>query len=323
MRLLSRIKKKIFKATYRRRTLGPPTPGEQGLIEELRARIKELNELKDINDAAGAEKGALKPDNAWEEFRADLRRAILDDDPRDFTSWRTVKGTMFHEARPDEFEFLKALPDWDRWAKALAETEAGNPRPYWAFTKSSGNLVHQAYHLAQLYVRGGRPVDELKQIVEFGGGYGSMCRLIRRLGFKGRYVIFDLPEFSALQEYYLKSAGVKTELLRAPTDRSGNSTVLLTDLGELRRQLSCPERGYTFIATWSLSEAPLELRADVMELLDDVGQFLIGYQAEFSGIDNKDYFKGVVADRPSYTWSDHRLEHLKSENRYLVGVGRD
>ena len=45
-------------------------------------------------------------------------------------------------------------------------------------------------------------------IVEFGGGYGSMCRLLHKLGFSGQYFIYDLPEFVALQRYFLKSIGM-------------------------------------------------------------------------------------------------------------------
>ncbi|MBI3656026.1 MAG: hypothetical protein HY232_06350 [Acidobacteria bacterium] len=34
-----------------------------------------------------------------------------------------------------------------------------------------------------------------------------MCRLVHHLNFMGKYVIFDLPEFSLLQYYFLKSYG--------------------------------------------------------------------------------------------------------------------
>jgi hypothetical protein len=48
-------------------------------------------------------------------------------------------------------------------------------------------------------------------IVEFGGGFGSMCRLIGALGFRGRYVIFDLPPVLALQRYYLGLHGIEAD----------------------------------------------------------------------------------------------------------------
>src|SRR5207244_11597755 len=51
-------------------------------------------------------------------------------------------------------------------------------------------------------------VDDLACVLEFGGGYGSMCRLFHNLGFRGRYLIFDLPAFSALQRFFLRSIGM-------------------------------------------------------------------------------------------------------------------
>ena len=213
MKLLDKTRKKLFKLTSKRPGLRPPTPGEQRLADELRERVRGIEEAQTDGVAVGG--------NAWEEFRATLRRFILNEDPRDFTNWKVVRGTMFHEADIDELRFLQALPDWGRWSEALEETTVGNPKPYWGLKQSSGNFIHQAYHLARLGSEGGRPVEGMDQVVEFGGGYGAMCRLLGRLGFKGRYVIFDLPEFNALQEYYLKSAGVDSEILRGATDRYG------------------------------------------------------------------------------------------------------
>ena len=40
-------------------------------------------------------------------------------------------------------------------------------------------------------------------ILEIGGGYGNFCRLLMKRGFAGSYVIYDLPEFLQLQEWYL------------------------------------------------------------------------------------------------------------------------
>ena len=68
---------------------------------------------------------------------------------------------------------------------------------------SSNNLLHHAYNLLQLDLH--TPLHKLPTILEFGGGYGSTARLAFRLGFQGTYLIFDLPEFSALQRFYLST----------------------------------------------------------------------------------------------------------------------
>ena len=60
-------------------------------------------------------------------------------------------------------------------------------------------------HLALFEETTGSKIDTLELIFEFGGGYGSMCRLAHNLGFNQAYIIFDLQPFSALQNYYLSS----------------------------------------------------------------------------------------------------------------------
>jgi hypothetical protein len=56
-------------------------------------------------------------------------------------------------------------------------------------------------------------------IIEFGGGFGSMCRLVHALGFRGQHIIFDLPPVWALQRYYLRLHGIEV-------DDSGNCQYL-------------------------------------------------------------------------------------------------
>jgi hypothetical protein len=76
---------------------------------------------------------------------------------------------------------------------------------------SSGTLIHHAYHLHRFETVTGRFLLELQEIIEFGGGYGSMARLLARLGYRGRYHIHDLPEFAALQRFYLRMVQADTQ----------------------------------------------------------------------------------------------------------------
>jgi hypothetical protein len=49
-------------------------------------------------------------------------------------------------------------------------------------------------------------------VVEFGGGFGALAfASIAKLGFKGIWIMFDLPLASALQEYHLSVAFAKQE----------------------------------------------------------------------------------------------------------------
>jgi hypothetical protein len=71
--------------------------------------------------------------------------------------------------------------------------------------------MEHALHLFRFHSRLGSYLHDADCIVEFGGGFGSMCRLIGALGFRGRYVIFDLPPVLALQRYYLGLHGIEAD----------------------------------------------------------------------------------------------------------------
>jgi hypothetical protein len=45
-----------------------------------------------------------------------------------------------------------------------------------------------------------------------------------------------------------------------------------------------------FVACWSLSETPLELRARVRPLVERIGRYAIAYQERYGEVDNVDYF---------------------------------
>jgi hypothetical protein len=79
----------------------------------------------------------------------------------------------------------------------------------------------------------GRRVSELQTIVEIGAGYGALPMLMRRAGFRGRYLIIDLPAFALLQRFYLAQANVDAEWI-APGDKiSADLVVGLWSLSEM------------------------------------------------------------------------------------------
>lgn len=242
---------------------------------------------------------------SWTRIRNDMTRDSSDD-PRRFLRWDAITRTMFHEADPRELLFLRRLPDWPRWARALDEEGVGDPRPYYAYPRSSGNLVHQAYHLALFRAVTGKDLAEAPVIVEFGGGYGALCRTLFRLGFSGRYVIFDLPEMSALQHYYLS----------APAIDLADRVTLCTDIQTLGRSLEGGKPAV--LALWSMSEAPLAARRTFWDAIPSPSEVLVAYQSVFDDVDNRSYFKSLAASYPELVWREETISHL-SGNAYLIG----
>jgi len=134
-----------------------------------------------------------------------------------------------------------------------------------------------------------------------------MCRMAYTWGFQGTYTIYDLPELSALQRYYLQSVGVSK--VRTASDTDALRDAVLRSAG---RRL--------FIATWSLSEAPQYLREQLASMQPLADAFLIAYQDEFAGLDNEKFFRSWQPRFPHIAWINLRINHLPG-NSYLFGVG--
>jgi putative sugar O-methyltransferase len=306
--LLERIARKL------RVTLLPP-PGklESQLIDELRQSIRRLPPLSAADSDASAEA-------IWTRNRIGIREKILNDDPRRFLNWEVIKNTMFFSNTPyitPAFESLRASNRWQsRWRAATLESKIGLPMKFPDYPQSSGNLIHQAYNLNEFEEHSGKLIEEFKTIVEFGGGYGSTCRLAHKLGFSGRYFIFDLPELSALQRFYLKLNGIRV-LEEGSHEPAQEGVVCLSSLDELAANLN--QRPIDlFIANWSLSETPLELRTQVLPLVANARAFLFGYQDSFGGVDNKKFFADWSASQQDVLWTDVQITHLPANN-YLIG----
>lgn len=113
-----------------------------------------------------------------------------------------------------ELNFVKRSPEWITCRhRAIRESSVGHPIPYPFYPASSGNLIRHAYHVASFEEKTQCKTKDIDFVFEFGGdgGYGSMCRLFYNAGFHGKYVIFDLPPFSALQVYFLKTLGLPVQ----------------------------------------------------------------------------------------------------------------
>ena len=284
---------------------------------------------KTISGIAGVNPGKAAVNDAWLSNIDKLCQRILATDPADFVQWDVISRTMVvgnADFVPGELAFLQGLPDWEtRWKNVLKESLVGNPVLYDGFPGSSGNLIHQAYHLAHFEQKTGEKISDCSFVLEFGGGYGSMCRLVRSLGFKGRYVIFDLPPLSALQRYVLRMNGIPAEHSAEAAAKDPGTVICASGLEMLKQLLAGrPEADKAaFIATWSLSESPVPLRREILPLLKGFRHFLVAYQGLFGEVDNDAFFKEWAASLPGTAWHQWKIPHLPNQryrdNFYLMG----
>jgi hypothetical protein len=299
------------------------TNNDRRLIEELRSSIAAMVDDRSRQATVG---------DAWLTNTDRLCQKILISDPNDFLNWDMISRTMVvgnADFVRDELDFLKNLPDWkERWENALQESPVGHPTYYDDFPSSSGNLIHQAYHLAQFEKLTGIDIGQASFIFEFGGGYGSLCRLVHRLNFKGRYVIYDLPPFSALQLFFLKMNCISSMTSSAYAGKASNEVICVSEFKHLESILADDVNmdDAVFIATWSLSETPVSLRQTILSLVKQFRAFLVAYQGCFGNIDNMGFFDEWMNTMMNIEWHRWKIEHLPNQlyrdNYYLMGKKR-
>lgn len=261
-------------------------------FDELQARFAGLSPLPPTQQL-----------DTWGKHRRSLRNHVATSTTMDdFLRWSTVVATMFRGDCPEvraEWEALAAA-DLERWTRATQDPGVGGAErlPYAPHT--TGNLVHQAYHLYQWEKATGRRVDSLESIVEFGGGYGAMALVCKQLGvspgYRRRYTIYDLPEFSLLQRYYLDVCGVE------------NVECTTIDM---------PFWACLYIACYSLSETPLKERWH--HLPADCGAYLIAAADSWDGVDNNEWARDFMRERPGVTWANV-YNDLFPGHWYLMGA---
>lgn len=240
---------------------------------------------------------------SWDNYRRSLRQHLETDVLSNFLQWSTIQATMFVGNAPyieREYDCLLGCDKHYQWERAIKESWAGNPTPFNHFT--SGNLIHQAYHLKQWLDRTQQKLSEMVTIVEVGAGYGAMALIARRLGFAGQYVIFDLPELVTIQQYYLGRNGIMA--IWAEPLANGLATA----------SLSCD----LFIALHSLGEMPIPERE---RLLSQVAakEYLFASSYEYEGVDNQAWFHQFAGSTVGVDWVFY--PHKYQENAfYMVGT---
>jgi hypothetical protein len=231
----------------------------------------------------------------WDAWRRELWHNVQDLDPVEFGRWPCIYHTMLVNHWPGPIAYELGALDIMRFHSAITMPHFG-PKDYLKDTQYSLNLIHQTYHIQQWENATGKDIRTLDTIVEFGGGYGAMALLCHRLGFEGKYIIYDLPEFSLLQEYYLSQFGLLANVTWNPKDK--------------------PKDIDLFMALYSLSEVdPIEREVFKAK------SYLYLYSGQWEQWDNVNWFQ---LDFPTLgycaNWQHSELTHLPdAQNFYSIG----
>lgn len=302
---MERLLRKAVSTFHSLKSLPEPSAEELALINELRSNVRAYLEKKTATT------------EEWQKWLDELCENILTNDPRSFLKWREIIYTMFTYGYKNEFDRIKESPYWKKWEHALKEDKTGMPIPYEYYLKSSGNLIHHAYSFYQLAEHFEIEPASANRIFEFGGGYGSFCRFLYRLGFTGNYIIYDFPVLNFLQEYFLKSIPLNLNFSHEPILKRRTVSLVNEYSGFINDPYEITDCDI-FIALWSLSECPIKLLDEIFSKIKNPNYFLLSYQTDFSGIDNEAYFKGIQQRFNNYRWHHYPLQHMP-DNYYLIG----
>ncbi len=232
----------------------------------------------------------------WEAWRLELYNRVLTEDATRFYEWPCIYHTMLVKHWPFqiEYEFSQLA---ERFHNAIQVPHFG-PDDYLTGTRYSMNLIHQAYHLAQWEKATGKHIEQLDTVVEFGGGYGAMALLCKRMGFEGTYIIYDLPEFSLLQEYYLSQFGMLDKI-------EWNHKQKLKDVD-------------LFMALYSLSE--VEPSERMRYLPSVVNSYLFLYSGQWEKWNNVEWFQRELPSKwrqnDKVQWQHTEITHLPDRNNW-------
>ena len=129
--------------------------------------------------------------------------------------------------------------------------------------KTSMNRIVHCYQASRI-----TEIVDLKEnvkIIEWGGGYGGLCRVVRKINPVASYVMVDLPCSIALQYLYLNTImpDGAVEIFDGKGIAEGKVTLVpSTRLNEIPKTYSAD----VFISSWALSESSREAQKVVSDL---------------------------------------------------------
>ena len=215
----------------------------------------------------------------WEKINIELEKEFLPDFPISFLRNEIINKTMFVDADwiSEEVAFLESKISKNMLNKILQEDYIGDPILHNPKYLTSHNSIHQVYHLLRFSELS--DIYKIKNIVEWGGGYGSMAKIFKRLS-NGEftYTIVDAPLFSCIQWLYLTTTLGEEyiNIITSPKQSLNLNKVNLLPLCFLEKHTIKTD---LFIALWSLSESSKYSQDYVVSRnFFNSNYFLIAYQ---------------------------------------------
>lgn len=268
-----------------------------------------MDPKKDVAERYAARNGPY----LWKRHTETIKNSFCENLPMAFLRNPLIGRQMVAQAPPGiirgKISFIESVWSGERLSEILREDYVGLPRIANFKYLTSGNRIHHACHLASYKSAIGKEFWSSDNIVEWGGGYGNMARLVRRLNPECTYAIIDLPELSALQYVYLYTLlGDEVHLVTPGQTQVKQGKVSIVPVGcVLSGEINISADA--FLSTWAITESPQEAQEFVCKnLFFGAESILLAYHD-----DSHNHIKGHL---PKLGFITNSIPFLPSEHLY-------
>lgn len=237
---------------------------------------------------------------SWNDLRKKINNHLKNDNISNFFRWKEIQYTMIAGVANVEYEYLITSNNWKIWEDKLIETIL-KPNSHSILVNSSTNNLHHAYSLQILMELTGILLNDFGDVIEFGGGYGNVCRLFKNWGHVKNYYMYDISELIQIQKYYLSENNVIDNVIYC----EGHDVIKPSKKNSL------------FLGMWSISEIPIDEREYLLKNLGfyDCENIFLGLQANHVGMDNLGWIKNYIIPKLkqlNYRCKLHKIKHSKN-----------
>ncbi len=198
--------------------------------------------------------------SCWENNRKIIRQVLLGAPNERFLHTPVISGSMVRHGNSlfQKYEKTYLLecvsPQTKKTIATYQDTSFGLLPKECAELNCSTSTLGALFYAAKILETPNRP--DIKTLVDFGGGYGNLARVFKKIIPNSTVFIIDLPELLALQFLFLQTTLPDTKILIHDQERSDYETgaihlIPIYLFEKLNVSIDL------FISTFALSETPL------------------------------------------------------------------
>lgn len=196
----------------------------------------------------------------WNSYNKILEKQFLPYPPFNFLQSSLITKNMFATGggkwlRKD-LAYLEGRFSYNELKNILTDDYVGQPLIVSSKYLASRNGVYHLLHLAEYFEGNYCNLNNIRTIVEWGGGYGDMAKLLMKMtNRKLTYIMIDTPLISCLQWIYLSTIFGKknVHLVKSPGDKIIKNKFNILPLSFANKASKI--KSDLFISTYALSES--------------------------------------------------------------------